>query len=555
MRQRLGSAAVSLCSRERERVLFESLLTRADDYTLQQLLGRPAVKLIRVLSSEAMSMDLLRRALLSLHSPADLLVERESRGQLIELLKPDEARTLTELLGVNGPDPYRTLTEMQVRRASQRERDLLSFFGVPVPSRQEEGRPPKAEPTVPAYPLFAHQRRALREVQGYLSQHPRRVVLHMPTGAGKTRVAMNAIAEHLRMNEPSLVVWLAYSEELCDQAADEFLSTWGALGDRETNIYRFWGSHDFEVGAARDGLVVAGLAKLFSAAKGSIAFIDALRLKTSLVVMDEAHQSVADTYSTLLDVLLASPDTTALLGLTATPGRTWNEPSEDEKLAKYFARQKVTLRVPGYDNPLEYLIDEGYLARPTFEPVLYQPGSEITLEDVAAIERHFDIPDRIVRKLEGDEQRNLAVLRKVEELVKRHKRILVFAASVEHSNLLAAVLRARGVEAASITGTTPAEERATLIAAFRSDSPDVRVLCNYGVLTTGFDAPKTSAAVIARPTRSLVLYSQMVGRAIRGPRAGGNAVAEVFTIQDPHLPGFGSIADAFVNWEDVWSHA
>jgi superfamily II DNA or RNA helicase len=309
------------------------------------------------------------------------------------------------------------------------------------------------------------------------------------------------------------------------------------------------------VAAASDGLVVAGLAKLFSAAKGSIAFIDALRLKTSLVVMDEAHQSVADTYSTLLDVLLASPDTTALLGLTATPGRTWNEPSEDEKLAKYFARQKVTLRVPGYDNPLEYLIDEGYLARPTFEPVLYQPGSEITLEDVAAIERHFDIPDRIIRKLEGDEQRNLAVLRKVEELVKRHRRILVFAASVEHSNLLAAVLRARGVDAASITGTTPADERASLIASFRSDSPEVRVLCNYGVLTTGFDAPKTSAAVIARPTRSLVLYSQMIGRAIRGPRAGGNAVAEVFTIQDPHLPGFGNIADAFVNWEDVWSHA
>lgn len=536
-------------------MLFESLLTRADDYTLQQLLGRPAVKLIRVLSSEAMSMDLLRRALLSLHSPADLLVERESRGQLIELLKPDEARTLSELLGVNGPDPYRTLTEMQVRRTSQRERDLLSFFGVPVPTRQDEARAPAAEPTLPAYPLFDHQRRTLREVQGYLSRHPRRVVLHMPTGAGKTRVAMNAIAEHLRMNEPSLVVWLAYSEELCDQAADEFLSTWGALGDRETNIYRFWGSHDFDVGAASDGLVVAGLAKLFSAAKGSIAFIDALRLKTSLVVMDEAHQSVADTYSTLLDVLLASPDTTALLGLTATPGRTWNEPSEDEKLAKYFARQKVTLRVPGYDNPLEYLIDEGYLARPTFEPVLYQPGSEITLEDVAAIERHFDIPDRIIRKLEGDEQRNLAVLRKVEELVKRHRRILVFAASVEHSNLLAAVLRARGVHAASITGTTPADERASLIASFRSDSSDVRVLCNYGVLTTGFDAPKTSAAVIARPTRSLVLYSQMIGRAIRGPRAGGNAVAEVFTIQDPHLPGFGNIADAFVNWEDVWSHA
>ena len=79
------------------------------------------------------------------------------------------------------------------------------------------------------------------------------------------------------------------------------------------------------------------------------------------------------------------------------------------------------------------------------------------------------------------------------------------------------------------------------------------VIVNYGVLTTGFDAPAISAAVIARPTRSLVLYSQMVGRATRGTRAGGNEEAEIVTVVDPHLPGFGNVADAFRNWEDVWN--
>jgi superfamily II DNA or RNA helicase len=72
-------------------------------------------------------------------------------------------------------------------------------------------------------------------------------------------------------------------------------------------------------------------------------------------------------------------------------------------------------------------------------------------------------------------------------------------------------------------------------------------------LTAGFDAPRTSAALIARPTKSLVLYSQMVGRAIRGPRAGGNKEAEIVTVVDRGLPGFGSVAEAFNNWEDVWS--
>ena len=78
------------------------------------------------------------------------------------------------------------------------------------------------------------------------------------------------------------------------------------------------------------------------------------------------------------------------------------------------------------------------------------------------------------------------------------------------------------------------------------------VLCNYGVLTTGFDAPGISAALIARPTRSLVLYSQMIGRAIRGPRSGGNREAEIISVVDPRLPGFGDIAEAFENWEDIW---
>ena len=78
------------------------------------------------------------------------------------------------------------------------------------------------------------------------------------------------------------------------------------------------------------------------------------------------------------------------------------------------------------------------------------------------------------------------------------------------------------------------------------------VLVNFGVLTTGFDAPRASAVVIARPTQSLVLYTQMVGRGIRGPKAGGTKECTILTVVDPNLPGFGDVAKAFLNWEDVW---
>ena len=71
------------------------------------------------------------------------------------------------------------------------------------------------------------------------------------------------------------------------------------------------------------------------------------------------------------------------------------------------------------------------------------------------------------------------------------------------------------------------------------------ILCNYGILTTGFDAPQTSAIVIARPTKSYVLYAQMVGRGIRGIKAGGNKTCEISTVIDSNINDFIDITEVF----------
>lgn len=144
------------------------------------------------------------------------------------------------------------------------------------------------------------------------------------------------------------------------------------------------------------------------------------------------------------------------------------------------------------------------------------------------------------------------MIQEVEELLQHHNRVLVFAATVGHARLLATVLSARGHDAAAVTGDTATDERNRVINRFRNNDPEARVLTNYGVLTAGFDAPKTSAVVIARPTKSLVLHSQMIGRALRGPKAQGTESAEIVTVVDTQLPGFGDMSEAFANWEDVW---
>ena len=79
-------------------------------------------------------------------------------------------------------------------------------------------------------------------------------------------------------------------------------------------------------------------------------------------------------------------------------------------------------------------------------------------------------------------------------------------------------------------------------------------LFNFGVLTAGFDAPATRGVLIARPTKSVVLYSQMAGQGVT--RAASRVEIDrhgYITVVDSGLPGFRSVADAFGNWEELWA--
>ena len=533
-------------------VLFENLLSRADETTLNQMIGENPVRLMSLLDPRFSSAAEQQKLLLSLKSPHELLDDNTIRSEILQLLRPNEAEKLCQVLGMSeGGNPYDFLAAEKF--ANKDKQHLLHmFFG--LPQREDTSLPARSRYNrVSAdYPLFPHQIRACKEVSYHLGADPFRVLLHMPTGSGKTRTAMHIIANHLRLNGSTLVVWLAHSEELCEQAAEEFERAWSHLGNREVGVIRFWGSENTSLKDIRDGFIVVGFQKLLGLLKKDSATIGLLMARISLVVMDEAHQAMAPTYKMILDSLVDPNRQTRLLGLSATPGRSWDMVDLDAELADVFCRRKVTLSVEGYSNPVDYLVEEGYLARAHFRPLLHDPGFQLGEADLRTINSTLELPYWVLKELADDEQRNLLIVREVEFLLQNHRRVIVFSVSVDHSDLLAAVLKARGVNAASITSKTGMFERSRLLSEFKEDTADHMVLCNYGVLTTGFDAPITSAAVITRPTTSLVLFSQMVGRAIRGPKAGGNALAEIVTVTDQGLPGFGDVADAFFNWEDVW---
>ena len=515
------------------------------DRELRRFLDPGVLSVLDAIFGGRITGDDLRRVARTLVDFDVLLREGDGRRLVLSLVPEQKRPELESRIGRSiHPASAGDWIEAEVRL-------LRDFFGLV----EERIVPPAVPPTdtiTPAYSLFDHQRNAVRKLTPLLSQDERRAVLHLPTGVGKTRAAMHVVADSLRTYEPSVVVWLASGKELLEQAVVAFKEAWTHLGARPLQIGTMWGDRTPDLDSFSDGFLAVGLAKGWAAiSRTDPDWAARLAPRVRLVVFDEAHQSIARTYRRITDDLTLD-FRCGLLGLTATPGRTWADVDKDGELADFFSGNKVTLEVPG-DNPIEYLIDNGFLARPTFRTLFSKPGLSINDSELNRIAGALDVPEEIVSALSMSEQYVTAVLGAIEELLGAgHQRVLVFAATVEHAQVLTAILVARGIWSNVVTGLTPERVRDSAIRTFKSDDEVPMVLVNFGVLTTGFDAPKASAVVIARPTQSLVLFSQMVGRAIRGPKAGGTDACEILTVVDPSLQGFGDVAAAFLNWEDVW---
>ncbi len=109
---------------------------------------------------------------------------------------------------------------------------------------------------------------------------------------------------------------------------------------------------------------------------------------------------------------------------------------------------------------------------------------------------------------------------------------IVFACSVNHAKLLSYMLTLEDIPNALVIGEMNSGERAEAIAKFKDKMDPVNILINCEVLTTGFDATNIKCVFITRPTQSIVLYSQMLGRGLRGPQMGGNEECLLVDVKD-----------------------
>lgn len=502
------------------------------------------------------SRAMLARALRSF-APEDVFSSVDYRRRCLDRLPPGELQRLASALGVgNGGFGEQRDAVAEASWSTPEAQDVfLKFFRLPerfwpaepVAEADFEDISPSAQSEAPQRPLFSYQAAVLASAEDQLAAPRSRLLIQMPTGSGKTRTAMALVSRFLETTQGSPVVfWLAQSEELCAQAFSTFAARWRLEGNGSVRAARVWGRHGLPTSVDRPMFVVGGFQKLNSLISSEQQWLlQALRSRTALVVVDEAHRSVAPTYKRVIDYLTAQG--AKLVGLSATPGRA-DEVGQKQLVQLYFG-SIVEIPKGEATSVVKYLQSLGILSRVSPEPIMTNSAYELTRAERKYLQEHLDFPTDFLDRVGDDDIRNAEILSRIIVETRRGRRMICFACNVEHSKFIADVLTFVGVEAAHVSGTTSEHARRSIIERFRAG--ELHVICNYGVLSTGFDAPNADTVVIARPTRSAVLYSQMVGRGLRGPAMGGAEVCHLMDVRD-NIEGLGPVDLLFSEFADLW---
>ena len=330
--------------------------------------------------------------------------------------------------------------------------------------------------------LRPYQREAIDAVLTARRSGVRRLLVCLPTGAGKT-VIFSELAKVARRQ----VLVLAHREELLTQAREKLERALGSDSEQVVAIER-----GNERAPENAKIIVCSIRSLHEERLARV-----IRGRDlGLVVYDECHHAAADDNLRVLRQLGVFDQRWAgtLLGFTATTAR-----GDGKGLDAVFERIV-------YARTLPELIRDGYLS--PLRGFRVSTAADLTRLSPSGLDfREDELAEAV-----DIEERNAIVARSIQELA-RDRRAIAFCVTVNHAKNLSRSLNVLGVPAGIVHGGMTSDVRARALADFRAGR--TQVLANVAVLTEGFDDPGVSCIAMARPTRSEGLYAQCVGRGTR----------------------------------------
>lgn len=327
------------------------------------------------------------------------------------------------------------------------------------------------------FSLRPYQAAKVSEARALMGQGKKSICLVSPTGSGKTIIAAHII--HSALAKKRRVLFLAHRRELIDQCAEKLR----ALGIWDYNVVLSGHPH------SRNPTAPMQIASIQTLIRREYPPAD-------LIIIDEAHHAAAGQYQTLLKNY---PDS-YVLGLTATPERL-----DGKGLDGIFHDLLEVATVPD-------LIDGGFLVTPTCLGPSPEAAAKLKSALAKVKVRGGDYADGALGEAMDHAELVGDIVEHWQEWAVGQKTI-VFAASIAHSKHIVEQFKAAWIPAAHLDGTMSTPEREGILSAWRNG--DIQVVSNCQILTEGFDFPELYCCVLARPTKSVALYLQMVGRVLR----------------------------------------
>lgn len=394
----------------------------------------------------------------------------------------------------------------------------------------------------------------------------RKILIHMPTGTGKTKTTMHILTHYLNfVNTKGLIIWVAHTKELLGQAFETFEQVWGHLGLKNIGVEKSWGNGEYSIS---NGIIFITIQSLQAMRKLDINVYNELCEKISLMVYDECHKIGAkETNKVIQDFSKSSVGKRKdFIGLTATPGRTTEDSLENRIFNEFFDRKieidiKLVDRISmgknyalnngGVTDVIGYFQNRKILSRLIKEPLEY----EIDPHMLDKLKKEFnssreEYSPALINQIASNKSRNAVILNRLKELNAQGQPTIVFACSLDHARMLSAFLNIENVPNSLVYGDMPVSVRKKAISDFKDTNNSVNIIINYDILTTGFDSTNINCVLITRPTKSVILYSQMIGRGLRGPQMGGAETCLLIDVKE-NLEVYNE-NEAFSHFNKYW---
>lgn len=510
---------------------------------LQPLLGKETVELLTHVAQEALAANVMAELILTSKGAPSILKDDVTRQALIDKLGEEDLRNLCEALGVSSAMPRRTISLFDFKRPTA-ESTLFEWYGVPYPEddslNKELSRNISSKEK-----LTIFQQSAYSQIRQILNVESKKVLVHMPFGAGKLRAVTTAVLDAFRSGpENKVVLWLASDSCLCEEVFKEIETIWDQFGLRDITAYRLFGGRKISpLDSVRNAVVIADITCLREAfqtwAKNKIDVDESLAnfgSSLSYLVLADAEHIILPEIQLIIDKMKSGGGKFNIIGICASPGPA----SEENPPIKiiYEAFDRCFIQIDECE-PLTALQSTCNIDNISTE-FLPSPVTELEGADDP-----ISLPPDIAKNLASNIERNKFLFDKLIEISSTEERIVFYATTALQARMFAGLLALNGRPSSAVTGEMPTERRIQEIARFNSDAQK-QVLCVHGTLVAASNLKKITAVVIALPTTSGALLQQMVGR-LATDRDISTQPLKVFAIKDP-VPTYVRLVENLGHW-------